>query len=205
MFDLISGWIATGGALGVFALMVLENVFPPIPSELVMPLAGFQSAEGTLSLGAVLIAGIVGSVAGALPWYYAGRWIGRERLRHLAERHGVWLTMSAEDVDGAIAWFDRHGGKAVFLGRMVPGVRTLISVPAGLADMALGRFLVLTALGSAVWIGLLTAAGYLLKAQYERVGAWLDPVTTVIVIGIVGLYLFRLVRMLWLRRRNGVS
>ena len=76
MFDLISGWIATGGALGVFALMVLENVFPPIPSELVMPLAGFQSAEGTLSLGAVLIAGIVGSVAGALPWYYAGRWIG---------------------------------------------------------------------------------------------------------------------------------
>ena len=205
MFDLISGWIAAGGALGVFALMVLENVFPPIPSELVMPLAGFQSAEGTLSLGAVLIAGIVGSVAGALPWYYAGRWIGRERLRHLAERHGVWLTMSAEDVDGAIAWFDRHGGKAVFLGRMVPGVRTLISVPAGLADMALGRFLVLTALGSAVWVGLLTAAGYLLKAQYERVGAWLDPITTVIVIGIVGLYLFRLVRMLWLRRRNGVS
>ena len=205
MFDLISGWIAAGGALGVFALMVLENVFPPIPSELVMPLAGFQSAEGTLSLGAVLIAGIVGSVAGALPWYYAGRWIGRERLRHLAERHGVWLTMSAEDVDGAIAWFDRHGGKAVFLGRMVPGVRTLISVPAGLADMALGRFLVLTALGSAVWVGLLTAAGYLLKAQYERVGAWLDPVTTVIVIGIVGLYLFRLVRMLWLRRKNGVS
>ena len=113
--------------------------------------------------------------------------------------------MSAEDVDGAIAWFDRHGGKAVFLGRMVPGVRTLISVPAGLADMALGRFLVLTALGSAVWVGLLTAAGYLLKAQYERVGAWLDPVTTVIVIGIVGLYLFRLVRMLWLRRKNGVS
>ena len=205
MFDLISGWIAAGGAFGVFALMVLENVFPPIPSELVMPLAGFQAAEGTLSLLAVLIAGIAGSVAGALPWYYAGRWIGRDRLRRLAERHGIWLTMSAADVDDAIAWFDRHGGKAVFLGRMVPGVRTLISVPAGLADMALGRFLVLTALGSAIWVGLLTAAGYLLRSQYERVGAWLDPVTTVIVIGIVGLYLFRLVRMLWHRRSGDAS
>ncbi|WP_299653528.1 DedA family protein [uncultured Jannaschia sp.] len=202
MFDLISGWIATGGPWGVFALMVLENIFPPIPSELVMPLAGFQAAEGTLSLLAVLLAGIAGSVAGALPWFYAGRLVGRAQLRRLAERHGVWLTMEAGDVDATIAWFDRHGGKAVFLGRMVPGVRTLISVPAGLADMALIRFLILTALGSAVWVSLLTAAGYLLRSQYERIGAWLDPVTTAIVIGIVGLYLFRLIRML-LRRRTG--
>lgn len=200
MFDLISNLIAAGGAAGVFALMVLENVFPPIPSELVMPLAGFQAAEGTLSFAAVLVAGIAGSVVGALPWYYAGRRVGHDRLRRLAARHGIWLTMDAGDVDAATAWFDRHGGKAVFLGRMVPGVRTLISVPAGLAGMEIGRFVVLTALGSAAWVGVLTAAGYGLRAQYARIGAWLDPVTTAVVVAVALLYLVRIGRMLRRRR-----
>lgn len=197
MFDLISGWIAAAGAGGVFALMLLENVFPPIPSELVMPLAGFQVSEGRMSLIAVLIAGTAGAVVGALPWYYAGKLIGRDRLRRLTEQYGIWLTIDVEDFDGAIGWFERHGRPAVFFGRMVPGVRTLISVPAGISDMPLASFLAFTALGSALWTGLLMAAGYLLQSQYDRVQGWLDPVTTIIVIGIVGLYLFRLSRMLW--------
>ena len=203
MFDLISSWIAAGGALGVFGLMLLENVFPPIPSELVMPLAGFKAAQGELSLVAVLLAGTFGTLAGALPWYYAGRIMGRERLIAWAGRHGFWLTLSAEDVETAIDWFDRHGRAAVFFGRMVPGIRTLISVPAGLAAMPLGMFLVLTALGSAFWIGFLTAAGYVLRSQYDRVQAWLDPVTTAIIVGACGYYLWRLGRELWRRRRQG--
>ncbi len=203
MFDLISGWIAAGGALGVFALMLLENIFPPIPSELVMPLAGFKAAQGELSPVAVFLAGTLGTVAGALPWYYAGRLMGRERLIAWADRHGVWLTISAEDVQSAIGWFDRHGRAAVFFGRMVPGIRTLISVPAGLAHMPLGTFLVLTLVGSSVWIGALTAAGYLLRSQYNRVQGWLDPVTTAIVAGALGIYLWRLGREFWRRRQDG--
>lgn len=201
MFELISGWIAAAGAPGVFGLMLLENIFPPIPSELVMPMAGFQASEGAMSLAAVLIAGTAGSVVGALPWYYAGKLVGRDRLRRLVARYGFWLTLDMEEFDGAVEWFERHGRPAVFFGRMVPGVRTLISVPAGLADMPMPAFLALTTLGSALWVGLLTCAGYLLKSQYERVQGWLDPVTTAIVVAIVALYLFRLARTLWRRSR----
>ncbi len=200
MFDLISGWIEAGGAAGVFALMLLENAFPPIPSELVMPLAGFKAAQGLMPLWLVVLAGTAGATAGAYLWYWIGSAIGADRLRRLVQRHGLWLTISEEDIDRALGWFDRHGEAAIFFGRMIPGVRTFISVPAGLAGMPKGRFLVLTALGSAIWTALLTAAGYILEAQYDLVKDWLNPVTSVIVAGMVGLYLWRLARAL-LRRR----
>lgn len=198
MFDLVTGMIAGGGLLGVFALMVLENLFPPIPSEVVMTLAGYLAADGQLSLPGVILAGTVGSVLGGTFWYALGRAVGPVRFLALVDRHGRWLTLTRAEALAAIHWFDRHGGKAVFIGRMVPTVRTLISVPAGLAGMPFGRFLILTAAGSLIWVTGLALAGYVLQAQYGRVAEFLDPATTIVIGAVVAIYLWRL----WRQRRR---
>ncbi len=194
MFDFIVNWLSQSGYAGVFALMLAENVFPPVPSELVMPLAGFLAAQGELSLPLVILVGAAGSVLGALFWYYVGLWIGEARLRRFAERHGRWLTISPTDVDAASQWFRRHGWQAVFFGRMIPAVRTLISVPAGVARMPLAPFLTYTVLGSGIWTGLLAGAGFLLESQYDKVEGWVNPVTNVVLAIAVLWYLSRLVR-----------
>jgi membrane protein DedA with SNARE-associated domain len=191
MFDWITGLVEQTGYLGIALLMLAENVFPPIPSELIMPMAGFAAARGELALVGVLLAGPVGALAGALFWYHIGRRVGLERLRRWAGRHGRWLTTSPEELDGAAAWFDRHCGKAVLVGRLIPAVRTLISVPAGVAGMPVARFLAYSALGTALWTALLAAAGYLLEDQYRRVGDYLNPVSDVILGLIVLGYLYR--------------
>jgi membrane protein DedA with SNARE-associated domain len=193
MFEWITRLVSDGGYLGVAGLMLLENLFPPIPSELIMPLAGFVAARGELQIALVVLAGTLGSIAGTLPWYYAGRWLGRDRLRRLAARHGRWLTVSPEEFDRASAWFDRHGGLAVLIGRLVPGVRTLISVPAGIAGMGLGRFLLLSAIGSLAWTAALTLAGYALEDHYAVVADYVDPASKAVLGAVVLLYLYRLV------------
>lgn len=200
MFDFITNLINTMGALGVGIVMFLENVFPPIPSELVMPLAGFSAAQGELSLVAIFIMGTLGSVLGAWLWYEIGRRLGRDRLQRFIGRYGIWLTLSQEDVTRSIEWFHRHDKGATFFGRMIPGVRTLISVPAGLTEMEIWRFLLYTTAGSAIWNVALIAAGYVLESQYERVQAWLNPVTNVILGAIVVAYIYRVVRQLMRRR-----
>jgi membrane protein DedA with SNARE-associated domain len=193
----VSDWITVFekmGTLGIVLLMFAENVFPPIPSELIMPLAGFSAAQGELNLMIVIIAGSIGSLLGALLWYYIGRKIGAERLERWAAKHGRWLTLSPKEVEQSCAWFNRHGGKAVFIGRLIPAVRTLISVPAGIAGMPLGSFLLYSAAGTILWTALLATAGYLLQSQYDKVGHWMNPISNV-VIGLVVLgYLYRVVR-----------
>ncbi len=193
MFEFITGLIAAIGSFGVAILMFLENVFPPIPSELIMPLAGFEAAKGTLSLWGVLVGGIAGSLAGAALWYWIGAQLGAERLRDFSRRHGRWLTLGPEDIDRAAGWFDRHGAMAVLVGRLIPTVRTFVSVPAGVAGMPFGRFLLYSLAGTAIWTTLLALAGYWLRSRYGLVAGWLDPVTTVIVIGLIGGYLYRVV------------
>lgn len=202
MFDFITGWIETGGLLAVGLLMILENVFPPIPSELIVPLAGFQAAQGSFSLVALLIVATLGSTLGTLLWYGLARLWGHDRFLRFIDRHGFWLTLSREEAERAMDWFHRYGPLAVFLGRLVPTVRTLISVPAGLSEMRFPTFLAYTAAGSAAWIAILAGAGYLLEENYERVEQWVNPVSTLVVIGIVALYLFRLVQGLRKRRRG---
>lgn len=192
MFDGIVDFIAQTGYLGVFLLMVLENLFPPIPSELIMPLAGFAAAKGDLSASGVLLAGTAGSVLGALPWYYAGYFFGSERLKRLAERFGRWMTISPREVDSAADWFERHGWKATLFGRLIPAIRTLISTPAGMVAMPMRAFLFYSTLGSLVWIAALTSAGYLLHGQYHLVTDYIDPLSKVVVLAVVGLYLYRL-------------
>jgi membrane protein DedA with SNARE-associated domain len=193
MFEFITNFLEKSGYLGVFALMALENIFPPIPSEMIMPFAGFVVARGDLNLVGVLLAGTAGSLAGALPWYYAARVYGGERLKRLAGRHGRWLTVSADDIDAALAAFRKHGRKAVLFGRLVPAVRTLISIPAGLGNMSLGQFLLYSGIGSLAWTGLLTAAGFLLESKYEEVSKYVDPVSKVVLGALLAWYLYRMI------------
>ena len=200
MFDFIINLIDTMGAFGVGVVMFLENVFPPIPSELVMPLAGFSAAQGTLSLWAVFLWGTAGSVFGAWLWYEVGRRVGLDRLQRFIGKYGVWLTLSEDEVQRAIDWFHRHDKGATFFGRMIPGVRTLISVPAGIAEMEMPRFLLYTTAGSALWNVALIASGYLLEANYDRVVDYLNPITNLIIGAIVMTYVYRVIRQLWQRR-----
>jgi membrane protein DedA with SNARE-associated domain len=194
MFEWIVGVVSSAGYIGVAALMALENLFPPIPSELIMPVAGFAAARGDLTITGVILAGTAGSVIGTLPWYWLGRRLGRRRIRHLAERHGRWLTISPDEVDRAHGWFERHGGKAVFFGRLIPAIRTLISVPAGIAAMPMGRYLAWSTLGSLIWTSLLALAGYVLESQYDLVAAYMDPVSKGVIALMVLTYLYRVVR-----------
>lgn len=193
MFEWIVDTIAETGYLGIVMLMFLENLFPPIPSELIMPLAGFNAARGYLNGVGVVAAGVLGSALGAVPWYYLGRLLGKERLSRWAKRWGRWLTVSSEDIEGAARWFDRHGAKAVLLGRLVPGVRTFISVPAGIARMPVLQFVLYSALGTLVWTSILALAGYVLESQYGRVAQYVNPVPKFVIGLIIAVYLYRLI------------
>lgn len=192
MFDNLLNLVDQMGYWGLLILMFLENVFPPIPSELIMPLGGFLAAQGKMDPVLVVLVGTAGSVLGGLPWYYVGRVLGHDRLIALSERFGFIMTMDPPDVEMAFGWFARHGRKAVLLGRVMPAIRTLISVPAGMARMGMPIFLVLTTIGSLAWTSVLTAAGYLLESQYEKVETWVDPVSKAIVFGCIAIYLGRM-------------
>ena len=194
MAEWVIQFIGDHGYGAVFALMLAENLFPPFPSELIMPFAGFQAARGQLAWPLVILTGTLGSLVGALPWYFAGRTLGMERTLTFAGRHGRWLTLSRRDLEGAEHWFGRHGALALVLGRLVPALRTVISLPAGVCRMPLGRFCLWTAVGSGLWCSALTAAGYLLEAEYERIAGVMQPVSTGILVIVVAWYLWRVVR-----------
>ncbi len=193
MFDWISGFVQSSGYLGVALMMFAENVFPPIPSELIMPLAGFAVRNGEMSAVLAVLAGSAGSLAGAFLWYLLARRLGLAPLKRAAGRHGRWLTLTPQDIDDADRWFDRHGAKAVLFGRLVPAVRTLISVPAGLSGMPTAAFLIYSSIGTIVWTAFLTAAGYFLGSQYQSVQTYLNPVSNILIGVIVVWYLYRVV------------
>lgn len=157
------------GYLGIAFVMLIENLFPPIPSELVMPFAGFLVGRGELSFVGVMVAGTAGAVLGALALYYIGYWAGEPLVRPFVRRYGRWLMLSEADLDRAMGAFTRHGDAIVFTGRLVPLIRSLISLPAGMQRMPLGRFLLFTTLGSSLWNLALTVAGLVLGIYWERV------------------------------------
>ena len=194
MFDWIVSLIDKAGYVGIALLMLLENIFPPIPSEVIMPLAGFSAANGALSFAGVVISGTIGSLAGAYFWFLIGRWIGPKRLKQFAGRHGRWLTLHPDEVERARAFFARYQIVALFLGRLIPAIRSLISVPAGVNCIPTSTFLLWSSLGTALWTLLLASAGYLLQSQYERVSEWLNPVSNVVVAGLAVWYLYRVIR-----------
>jgi membrane protein DedA with SNARE-associated domain len=191
MFDWITSFITKAGVAGVALLMFAENVFPPIPSELIMPLAGFTAARGQMNFILALAAGSFGSLLGAILWYYIGVKIGEERLKRWSANYGRWMTLSPAEIDHACEWFHRHGGKAVLIGRLVPAVRTLISVPAGIAGMPLKPFLLYSTIGTVLWTAFLAGAGYLLESQYHKVAQWMNPISNVVIGLLVLGYLYR--------------
>ncbi len=175
----LSAWVliimAKFGYLGIIFAMFAENVFPPIPSELIMPAAGFAVARGDLNLILVILAGTLGSVLGALPLYYLGRLLNEDRLMLFTEKYGKYVFVKPSDIRSSSVWFDKHGNKAVFFGRMVPGIRSFISIPAGMSKMPMLPFLAFTALGSSIWTSLLTVAGYYFGENYEVIETMLAP------------------------------
>lgn len=168
------------GYAGIFTAMVLENVIPPIPSEVIMPLAGFYVGQGKLNFLLVVLAGLLGTVVGALPWYGIGRLVNEERLKHWLERHGRWVGVSPRELDDSRAWFQRHGAAVVFWGRLIPAIRTLISVPAGVELMPFGPFLFWTTAGSLIWNLALTTAGWLLGSRWQQVLTAIKPVEGIV-------------------------
>ena len=168
--------------------MFLENLFPPIPSEVIMPLAGFAAARGQMSFVLAVVAGIIGTLLGNAVWYEVSRSVGSRRLRPLFARYGRWFAVDEQDFDRAERTLRKYGPVALFFGRLLPGVRTVISMPAGLAHISRPVFYLWTGLGSTVWISCLAGAGYLLKDHYDKVEAWLEPLSYVVVAGIVATY-----------------
>ncbi|HEX8498350.1 MAG TPA: DedA family protein [Actinomycetales bacterium] len=194
----LSGWVADVmaalGAWGVGLLTMLETVFPPIPSEVVLPLAGYLAERGRMGLVAVLVAATLGGVVGALVLYEVARRLGEARSAALVARIPL---VDREDVDRAIGWFGRHGGRSVFIGRLVPGVRSLISLPAGAASMPLGRFVAFTTAGTLVWNSVLIGAGYALGSQWqqaEQYSSWFNSAIYVALAAFVGWLVVRRVR-----------
>ena len=207
------------GYLGVALLVVIENVFPPIPSEVVLPFAGFVAQQGASAVNAtagaaqsdttvvgMMIAATVGSVVGALILYFVSAAIGPERLRQFVERFGKWFGVKSSDLVRAEEWFDRRSSAAVLVGRCVPLIRSIVSIPAGFRRMKLTSFVVLTAIGSAVWNIALIGAGAVLGDQWERVGEYVG-VFQWLVIAAVLLLLVRFVvsRLKNRRQQNGLA
>ncbi|MFL9840819.1 DedA family protein [Sphingomonas sp. ST-64] len=198
MTEFILNLIAWGGYVGIFILMTLENVFPPIPSEVIMGLGGMAVARGDMTMAPLLIWGTAGTTLGNLFWYGVGRWIGIARLKPFVDRHGRWLTMTWEDVEKLNRFFHRHGGWVVFVFRFLPTFRTMISLPAGMAKMGLPRFLVATFVGSAIWNAVLAYAGLLLGSQFEQLQVYVGPVAIGTSVVVVGIWLYRV--LTWNRR-----
>ncbi|MBD0270029.1 MAG: DedA family protein [Cyanobacteria bacterium Co-bin8] len=187
MLDWITRIVETLGYWGILALMFLENVLPPIPSEVVMPLSGFAASQSDLKFWLVVAAGAAGSVAGTLPWYFVGKYVGQERLMHWADRHGHWLAISSKDISKATNWFNhRQGYWVVLLARMVPGIRTYVSIPAGISRMRLLPYLAYSLVGTVIWVSGLAIAGYFLGSHYDVVSRYIRPVSVVVILGMLG-------------------
>ncbi len=188
--DLVSNF----GYPGIVAATFAENIFPPIPSEAIMPLAGYLSTTGRFNFYLAIMAGVFGSLLGAVVLYFLGLWVGDLRLRKFLEHYGRFLLTTPKDLDAAETWFNHHGEKSVFLCRMVPIVRSVISVPAGVVRMRIRRFMFLTSLGAFAWTTIEVVAGAVLGKNWYLIGPWMrrfDVVVVGVLGGLVGYYCFR--------------
>ena len=175
--DLIIRAVDTNPIFAYFVIgfaMFLENIVPPIPSEIIMPLGGYFVYQGSLNFYVLVFFGTVGTLMGSLPWYLIGRALNEERISRFLDNKGKILGITSLDLSRSRKWFDQYGTLLIFWGRLVPGIRTLISVPAGIELMPLGTFLIWTSLGTVIWVSALTAAGYFFGENYQNISLYLD-------------------------------
>ncbi|MAW99705.1 MAG: alkaline phosphatase [Sphingomonas sp.] len=191
MGQFVINLIAAGGYWGIAFLMALENVVPPIPSELIMGLGGIAVARGNMNLELLLIAGTIGSVVGNCFWYWVGRKLGVKRLKPFVDRWGRWLTVDWAEIQRVERFFHKHGGWMVFVCRFLPTFRTMISLPAGMTHMGLPRFLAWTTTGTLIWNVVLVGAGYYLGRNFSKLDQVIGPVTIGIVALVALWYLWR--------------
>ncbi len=177
MTDWIISIMEQLGYFGIALLMFLDNVFPPIPSEVIMPSAGFAASKGQLLLSGVIIAGSIGSLVAAALLYWVGRKIPNQSIFNWVDRYGKYLFIKSEDVKKALDWFEKYGHRVVFFGRMVPAVRSLISIPAGMSHMPFWKFMLYSSVGTIIWTTFLACVGYyfgnnieLMQQIFSRVG-----------------------------------
>jgi membrane protein DedA with SNARE-associated domain len=175
--DWVRNTVSSGGYPALAGLILAENLFPPIPSELILPLAGYYVGQGEMAFILAVLAATIGSLAGALMLYALARFGGRRLILRL----GKVLRIKERDLDRGDEWFDRHGGWVVLFGRLVPGARSLVSIPAGLSEMPVMKFTALTAAGSTAWNAALIGAGWALGEHYEKVGGIVGPIGTAVV------------------------
>ena len=194
MSDWIIRLIEQSGYLGIGFLMFLETVFPPVPSEVIMSVAGVTAAQGKLDIYGVIASGTAGAMLGNIVWYLAARALGVDRLRPFVARHGRWLTLDWSEIERAERWFARFGTFFVFMGRLLPTVRSLVSVPAGLLRMRFKSFFIASTIGTAAWTAILATAGYQLQQNVEDVGEFIGPISNAIIAVLVGGYIWRLWR-----------
>ncbi|WP_151734290.1 DedA family protein ['Paenibacillus yunnanensis' Narsing Rao et al. 2020] len=191
------------GYLGIFLMLALENIFPPIPSEIILPFGGFMTTTSGLTIPGVLVASTLGSLLGAVILYWIGRLLDVERLERIVDRWGGIIRIKKSDIRKADAWFDKYGYWTVLFCRMVPLVRSLISIPAGMSNMKFGVFMIFTTIGTLGWNTLLVLLGAALGENWEDIGGYIDTysnfVYALLAAGIVvlGILFFRK------RQRNG--
>jgi len=191
--DWIGNLIEQSTYLGVALLMLLETVFPPIPSEVIMAYAGLKASEGSMTLWGAIVAGTAGAMAGNILWFWLARAIGIERIMPLADRYGRWLTVDSKEIRRADEFFDRYDRWFVLFGRMVPTIRSLVSIPAGLFGMRWRTFLIFSTIGTAGWTAGLAIAGYALGQQFEDVERYLGPISTGVIVVLVLVYVWRVI------------
>ena len=176
--------------------MFLENVIPPIPSEIIMPLGGFFVYQQKLNFYILVFWGLFGTILGSLPWYYLGRLVNEKKLSNFLDKRGKYLGISSDDLAKSKKWFDKYGVSLVFWGRLIPGIRTLISVPAGIELMPFSKFLIWTTMGSLIWVSLLTYTGYLFGENYSIIETYLDQIKYVVKPILIIIFLYFLVKLL---------
>lgn len=194
MEDWIIRLVDWAGYWGVAFLMLLETVFPPVPSEVIMTVAGVSASRGNMTLTGTIAAGTAGAMLGNWFWYWLAIKFGEARMHVFIDKYSRWLTLDWEEVERGERLFERYGSTIVLVARMIPTLRSLISIPAGLFGMSLRRFLVFSTIGTAGWSAALAGAGYFLGSQFEDVEKWLGPLSTLVIVAIVVTYVWRLVR-----------
>lgn len=188
------------GYLGIAFLMFLDNIFPPIPSEIIMPSAGYTASKGELTLIGVIMAGSAGSILAAMLLYWIGRKVPQQRLFKLTERYGKYLRIQVADLEKALDWFNKHGHRIVFFGRMIPAVRSLISIPAGMSRMPFSKFMLYSTAGTLIWTSFLAYLGFHFSQNQALMNLIMQRISTIILVIVIGYIVWWAIKKFYLNK-----